>query len=165
MSVTRRQFFKLVAAGAAVAFVPIKAAETFVAALAPAQAAKIPWYVTESSWHMHAGDLLTAMLELRRGDYRVSLDMMVDAMSARINPGDFVELDIVERGRRGRMLGWSVIADGVEVHGVRAVSIMYEPALIETINFYDGTRFFRQTVRGPGIDDLTITKQLREDKP
>lgn len=185
----RRQFFKLAAAGAAVALVPMHIIEAATDALTLKQNPRL-WFV--QSMMVHFPGMVEAIpvvdrrdpvfmrhprvarefpqvdLELRRGNFRVALSMYAMEQDRTrhlfdaLHADDGIEFDLAWEGVRPRGHVIAIVG-GKRLAGIRSLEIHSESDFVEY-------SYLDQVHRRPlpdttDIDGLTISKQLRGEVP
>lgn len=105
MSVSRRSFFKLIAAAGVVAFVPIPAIEEAVAALAPKPETftllkNSLWRVVGTELAIHGDSVPTYRMKLLRGSDGALCDISMHVDGApKVGIGDIVQMEVRYEGR------------------------------------------------------------------
>lgn len=121
MSVSRRAFFKLVAAGAAVSFLPIAPIAEALSAPLKRPISQGLWHVMEVSYTAHPGcEALICDMELMRKHVTVRFSMRVDKWHG-IRPGDMIEMEL------DYQKGIQVSLDGVDTDAMQSVTVEHAP--------------------------------------
>lgn len=144
---TRREFFKLIAAGAAVAFVPF-VAEAAPALLPPKQSASIIgrslWFLRSYEFVIDQKEIARLLLTLCRGSSVIELTLaMQPDWPPPFSPQAQTEIELEVAWENGGMV---ILADGKKLDGVLSLSGYSEPSYIDATLLGDSGR---RWVEGP----------------